>query len=88
MRPHTLSLAVATLVASAFASFAQETKPATNAPPRRAGQPPPIISPEIRPDGGVTFRYRAPKATEVSGWRAVDMRLAGFAQRLDEDGFG
>ncbi len=58
-------LLVATLIASASVTFSQETKPATNAPPRRAGQPPPLVSPEILPDGGVTFRYRAPKATEV-----------------------
>ena len=55
---------VAALLASAFLASSQETRPATNAPARRA-QPPPIISPEMRPDGGVTFRYRAPKAVEV-----------------------
>src|SRR5262245_43963394 len=48
----------------AAAGSAQETKPATNPPPRRA-QPTPILSPEQLSDGSVKFRYRAPKATEV-----------------------
>ena len=55
---------VAILLASVCPAFTQETKPATNPPPRRA-QPPPIISPELLPDGSVTFRYKAPKAAEV-----------------------
>ena len=67
MNPHSAStiLAIAALIASAPFTLAQESKPATNPPPRRAGQTPPIVSPEFRPDGGVTFRCRAPKATEV-----------------------
>jgi enterochelin esterase family protein len=42
--------------------FSQETRPATNAAPRRV---PPLVSPEIRSSGDVTFRIRAPKANEV-----------------------
>jgi len=57
-------LIVAALIASASVSSAQETRPATNAPPRRA-QSPPLVSPDLLPDGGVTFRFRASKATEV-----------------------
>jgi enterochelin esterase-like enzyme len=30
-----------------------------------AAQPPPLVSPELLPDGGVAFRFKAPKATEV-----------------------
>jgi len=37
---------------------------AADAPARRAPQGP-LVSPEIHEDGGVTFRLRAPKATEV-----------------------
>ena len=31
----------------------------------RAAQAPPLVSPELLPDGGVTFRLKAPKASEV-----------------------
>ncbi|HEX4646560.1 MAG TPA: alpha/beta hydrolase-fold protein, partial [Verrucomicrobiae bacterium] len=37
----------------------------TNPPPRRAG-PPPIVSPEVHADRTVTFRVRAPNATNVT----------------------
>ena len=30
-----------------------------------AQRPAPLVSPELLPDGGVTFRFMAPKATEV-----------------------
>ena len=53
------------LLGSASAGWAQQTKPATNAPARRSERPAPIVSPEILPNGGVTFRFRAPKANEV-----------------------
>ena len=33
--------------------------------PAPAAQPPPVVSPELLPDGGVTFRLKAPKAVEV-----------------------
>src|SRR5437660_474823 len=33
--------------------------------PARAAQPAPLISPDLLADGGVTFRFKAPKATEV-----------------------
>jgi enterochelin esterase-like enzyme len=33
--------------------------------PARAAQAPPLVSPELLPDGSVTFRLKAPKATEV-----------------------
>ncbi len=40
--------------------------------------PPPLISPEVHPDGSVTFRLRAPNATRVAvereGQRAVPMQ--------------
>jgi len=65
MKIHTAPLAVAVLIASASFALAQETKPATNAPARRAERPAPVVSPELLADGDVTFRYRAPKATEV-----------------------
>lgn len=57
-------LLLATLAVSASVALSQETKPATNAPARRP-QPPPLISPELGKDGGVSFRFRAPKANEV-----------------------
>jgi enterochelin esterase family protein len=42
--------------------MAQQTKPAPAPPP----QPPVwLVSPDVHPDGSVTFRYRAPNAQEV-----------------------
>lgn len=64
MKVHPLLPAVAILAMTAFTVSAQETKPATNAPARRT-QAPPLVSPELLSNGGVTFRFRAPKATEV-----------------------
>jgi enterochelin esterase family protein len=64
MHPLTISILFATVMVPALATFSQETRPATNTPPRRAPQPP-LVSPELRPDGGVTFRLRATKASEV-----------------------
>ena len=65
MRIHTILLAIASFIATASISSSQETKPATNTPARRATQSPPIASPELLADGGVTFRFKAPKASEV-----------------------
>lgn len=67
MQTWLLSLLLSALVVPAFPTLAQDSKPATttNAPARRAERPPPIISPELRTDGGVTFRIKAPKAGEV-----------------------
>ncbi|MCW5557542.1 MAG: esterase, partial [Verrucomicrobiae bacterium] len=55
---------------------------AADAPARRAPQGP-LVSPEIHQDGGVTFRLRAPKASEVkvSGQFGADTTLA-----RDDDG--
>jgi enterochelin esterase family protein len=58
------ALTILALFGHATITPAQESRPATNAPARRA-QTPPIVSPERLPDGGVTFRLRAPKANEV-----------------------
>jgi enterochelin esterase-like enzyme len=41
---------------------AQQGKPVQPLPPP---QPPSLVSPEVRPDGSVTFRFRAPNAVEV-----------------------
>lgn len=46
----------------ALCAFAQQTQPMQA--PRR--QPPPVVSPEVQPDGHVTFRLRAPDAREVT----------------------
>lgn len=48
-------------------ALARETPPAKPppTPPPRPARPAPIQSPELHPDGSVTFRLRAPKATEV-----------------------
>ncbi len=55
------STLIVVLVLSAFA-FAQQTKPAQNAPPQPL---PPLITPEVHSDNSVTFRFRAPNAQEV-----------------------
>ena len=65
MHPRTIWLLLFTLIGSTIGTFAQETRSATNAPPRRPPPAPPIISPEPQSGGGVTFRFRAPKASEV-----------------------
>jgi enterochelin esterase family protein len=64
MRTQVVQIILATLLASATFLSAQETKTATNATARRS-QSPPIVSPELLTNGGVTFRLSAPKATEV-----------------------
>ena len=64
MRKHTVSLLIAALLASALVASAQVAKPGTNVPARPA-QAPPLASPELLADGGVTFRFKAPKASEV-----------------------
>ena len=70
------------LAASVVLAGAQETKPATNAPARRAAQAAPLVSPELLGDGGVTFRFRAPKAGEVkvSGQFGAEASLAKDTQ--------
>ncbi len=80
MRNHILPILL--LAASIVLAGAQETKPATNAPARRAAQAAPLVSPELRGDGGVTFRFRAPKAGEVkvSGQFGAEAALAKDTQ--------
>src|SRR3954463_9747278 len=58
MNPRFLSLA---LFALSLSAFAQQPPPAPPPPPR----PAPMISPEVKENRNVTFRLRAPKATEV-----------------------
>ena len=65
MQTRSLLLVLVPLVVSAPLALSQETRTATNAPARRGERPPPVISPEILPNGGVTFRLRATNATEV-----------------------
>jgi len=60
MRISCLSLCSAFLIISGFAN-AQQSKPA-EAPPR---PPAPVVSPDVHPDGSVTFRFRDPNAKEV-----------------------
>lgn len=59
-----LPLLVAVVLGCAHA-LAQDAKKSPAATPPRAARPTPIQSPELHPDGSVTFRLRAPKATEV-----------------------
>src|SRR5260221_4582062 len=65
MKIHSIFPITRPLFASVSVVSPQATKPATDAPPRRGQQPPPLVSPELLPDGGVTFRLRATKANEV-----------------------
>jgi enterochelin esterase family protein len=60
MRISCLSLCSAFLIISGFAN-AQQSKP-SEAPPR---PPAPVVSPDVHPDGSVTFRFRDPNAKEV-----------------------
>jgi enterochelin esterase-like enzyme len=54
-------------IAGSQAQTPAPAQPATNAAPssRRGQGARPVLSPEVRPDRQVTFRLRAPKATEV-----------------------
>ncbi len=65
MRTQTLLITAVTLLASAAVAFSQSTKPSTEKPAKASPSKGPIVSPEVLPGGGVTFRLQAPKATEV-----------------------
>lgn len=58
-----MALVGAVLLVLTTPADAQNARSTTNAPPRRSNAP--LISPELLSDGGVTFRFRAPKATDV-----------------------
>lgn len=61
-----------------LASFASSPTAATQQPKRE----PPLVSPEVQPDKKVTFRIRAPKASEVSlrgDW------MTGMPEKLEKD---
>jgi enterochelin esterase family protein len=80
------ALLLAVALCAATSALAQDPQPATAPPtpsPRPAGSGP-IISPEIGPDQSVTFRLRAPRATEVkvSGQFGPDATLTKDAQGL------
>jgi enterochelin esterase family protein len=77
MQTHFTYSLVAMLAVSTSVALAQESKPATNAPPRRTERPAPTVSPELRPDGGVTFRLKAARASEVkvSGQFGPDAKM-------------
>ena len=68
--------------------FAQEKPPsvprAEAGPPPRPASPPPVLSPELLSDRRVTFRLRAPKASEVS----VSGEWGGQPQALTKDDQG
>src|SRR6195256_4130316 len=64
MRQMTLSCSWVSFLWAAFPvlAIAQASKPIQTPPP----QPPPVfISPEVHPDSSVTFRFRAPNASDV-----------------------
>ena len=61
LSPARLSAALAALCLAATSGFSADETPAPKPPTR----PAPLVSPELLPDGGVTFRCKAPKATEV-----------------------
>jgi len=56
----------ATMAAFAAGILTAAQAPANPTPPRRAQRPGPVRSPEVSPDGRVTFRLRAPMAVEVT----------------------
>ena len=61
-----LTAVVLALIAAAPCAFAQPpAAPPTATPPGAQGRQQAIVSPEVAPDGRVTFRLRAPNAREV-----------------------
>lgn len=65
-RTFTITLCLLAILPGPFArAQAQPTDAPTNAPVRRAPAFAPVRSPELAEDGRVTFRLRAPRATEV-----------------------
>jgi enterochelin esterase family protein len=58
LRRTLVALAVAAATATAVTTLAQ--------PPKGGNGPPPVVSPEVKPDGTVTVRLYAPKAGEVT----------------------
>ena len=73
------------LLSAAHAQNSGAPKPA----PPRSGEPPrrgasALVSPEVHPDGTVTFRLRAPNANEVK----VSGEWPGGATSLTNDGNG
>jgi enterochelin esterase family protein len=74
----TRTLAILGLACLIVPSPAQEPK-------KQPAQPPRLVSPEVQPDKKVTFRIRAPKATEVTlrgDW------MTGAAEKLTRDDQG
>ena len=65
MQTRFIAVSLAVLAFSESLALSQETRPATNAPARRAERPAPTSSPELLPDGSVKFRLRATNATDV-----------------------
>jgi enterochelin esterase-like enzyme len=59
----TPSLCCLLLLGFSFRAAAQENKSQT--PVRPPQPPPPLVSPEVHADGGVTFRFRDPNALDV-----------------------
>lgn len=76
----TLTAVLATWLAMTTPALTQDTK---TQPPRRPAAAGPLVSPELRPDGSVVFRYRAPKATAV---KAVGQFGKEAVMTRDEDG--
>lgn len=68
------------ILLAATISSAQDSKPQTPPP----APPPPLVSPEVRADNRVTFRFRAPNAKEVS----VAIEGTEKPLRMDQDDRG
>lgn len=62
-----------------FVAAAAEAQPGGG----RGNQPPPVVSPEVHPDGRVTLRYRAPNATQVTVSGELDGRTHTMTKGAD-----
>ena len=70
-----LACTLALLLGVAAPQTPQTPAPSTQQP--RQAQPP-VVSPEVKPDGAVTFRLRAPRATQVilrGEWKPEDIPM-------------
>jgi enterochelin esterase family protein len=62
---HARSLSLVAFTAFCFGAYSAWSADEPQKPPARRPQTPPLVSPEVLSDGGVTFRFKSQRASEV-----------------------